>query len=264
MKNRKFGFFVILLMLILYVSPVFSNELTLEDLLAKVQSNQSKINDMYAETTTTITSNMAFPGAQSKGPSTGQPAGRQGSGRGPQKMVQKGRMWIKGQDKSKIEILSPMKQITITNGDEMAIINSETGQKMIQDLSKMKQGQSMGQGSKQIGLEEAKKHFDLSLDQTEDGDYVITGIPKKTNKFLTKMEFYLDSSTWVPTKILMYTSGNKLLSQTNMEYKKISDIYVPVKTVSVVNSPVGKMDIEMKFEKIKVNEGIEDDVFAIN
>src|SRR3989338_11321714 len=219
-------------------SSAFAADLSIEAVIANMQVNQAKINDMYAETTTTITSNMAIPGQESKG---------------PQKMVQKAKMWTKGQDKSKIEMLSPMKQITITNGDMMATINQETGQKAIQDLKKLRE-KSGGLGSGgQMSLDKAKEFFDLSvrkLDASTPGTldtHIITGIPKKENKFLGKMEFYVDSEKWVPVKILMYDTKGKPMSQSEIQYQEISDlstedlskadVYVPVKNISNVTTP---------------------------
>jgi outer membrane lipoprotein-sorting protein len=223
--------------------------LSLKDLLEKVQANQKKIKDMYAETTTTITSNMTVPGSTQKGPQT---------------MVQKGKMWTKGEDKSKVEMISPTRQITITNGDQMAIINPETGQKFVQDLAKLREKQGgMAQSSKQMDLEKAMEYFDLSVEQTEKGGYIITGVPKEDNKFLSKMDFHIDSVRWVPVKILMYGVEDKLMSRSEIEYKQISGVWVPMRNVSDVNTPMGRMNVEMVFEKVKVNEGIEDKEFAV-
>ena len=96
-------------------------------------------------------------------------------------------MWTKGKDKSKIEMLSPMKQTTITNGSKMATINADTGQKFIQDLSKIKGQAPAGQGRGQMDLDKAKEYFDLSLKKTKSGAYIISGQPKQNNKFLGKM-----------------------------------------------------------------------------
>ena len=233
---------------LIFVSPVIAEELTLESVVNNIQSNQSNIQDMYAETTTTITSNMTMPGQESKG---------------PQKMVQQGKMWTKGEDKSKIEMISPMKQITITNGDKMAIINQETGQKIVQDLKKLK-GQGAGGlgGSGKMSLDKAKQYFDLSIGE-KDGNYVITGVPKKENKFLGKMEFYVDGDRWVPVKIMMYDAKGKLMSQSVIEYQQFSDAYVPVSTKSDVNTPMGKMDVEIEYSNVKVNQGIGDEEFYV-
>jgi len=62
---------------------------------------------------------------------------------------------------------------------------------------------------------------------------------------------------------LMYGGDGKLLSQSTIEYEKISDVWVPVKNVSNVNTPMGKMNVEMVYKNIKVNEGIKDAIFKI-
>lgn len=235
---------------------IFAADLSLSDITRKIQSNQSKIKDMYAETTTTITSNITMPGAKEKT---------------PQKMIQKGRMWTKGKNKSKIEILSPTKQVTITHGDQMMIVNPETGQKIIQDLKKMREKSGMPDYSRQMSLEKAKEFFDLSVKKKGD-DYIITGMPKKENKFLGKLEFYvreLKSSeasgegAWAPVKIVMYDAKGKPMSQSEIQYKEISDVYVPVKNISNVTTPLGTMMVEMTFDKVKINQGISDKEFEI-
>lgn len=249
--------FISLFLCSVFISSSFAANLSLEQLLDKIQANQNKILDMYAETTTTITSNMVMPGSTKKG---------------PQKMVQKGKMWTKG-DKSKIEMLSPTKQITINNGEKMAIINPQTGQKIVRERGQGFEG-SRDQG---MDLDKAMEYFDLSvkkLDASEPGSpalpagrletYVITGIPKKANKFLGKMEFYVDSTKWVPIKILMYSSNGKLMSRSEIEYQKISGLWVPKANKSAVNTPAGKMDVEMGFENVKVNKGMGDEVFEID
>jgi len=242
----------LIVMICLFAMPLFASASlatpSLDDVVHNLQANQSKIHDMYAETTTTITSSMAMPGQESKG---------------PQKMVQKGKMWTKGETKSKIEMLSPMKQVTITNGDKMAIIDSETGQKVVQDLKKMREKSGLGTSSGgQMNLDKAKEYFDLTLSQ-KDSDYVITGVPKKENKFLGKMEFYVDGDKWVPVKIYMYDAKGKLMSQSTIEYQQVGDLYVPAKNISNISTPMGKMAVEMTFENIKVNEGIDDGEFRV-
>lgn len=256
----NFRICLVIVSCILIISPAFAAdpsaevsmkaELSLEDIINNLKANQAKIKDMYAETETTITSNMSMPGQENKG---------------PQKMVQKAKMWTKGQDKSKIEMISPMKQTTIANGDQMAIISSDTGQKTVQDLKKLREKTGgLGSGS-QMGLDKAKEFFDLSVKRldTSAEAYVITGVPKKENKFLGRMEFYVDSNKWVPTKILMYDAKGKLMSQSVIEYEKIVGAFVPVKNVSNVTTPMGRMDIEMEYENVEVNRGINDKEFKI-
>ncbi|MFA5894005.1 MAG: outer membrane lipoprotein-sorting protein [Candidatus Margulisiibacteriota bacterium] len=238
--------------------------LTIDEIINKIQSNQSKIKDMYAETTTIITSNMVMPGQESKG---------------PQKITQKSKMWTKGEDKSKIEMLSPTRQITITNGDQMAIIDPETGQKTVQDMSKIKGQMPGGKGQGSMNLDKAKEFFYFSARKitaaTAGGSdtYIITGVPKQQNRFMGKMEFYVDSEKWLPTKIMMYDPKNKPMSQTEIEYSSVEDgsataaegsvIFVQSKNKSVISSPMGKMEVGVEYGAVKINSGISDDEFTI-
>ncbi|MFC1496799.1 outer membrane lipoprotein carrier protein LolA, partial [Candidatus Margulisiibacteriota bacterium] len=212
--------------------------ITVDELIKQIQSNRSAIKDMQADISTTITSSM----------------------QGMKTMVQKGHIWTKGTDKSKTEMYSPVKQITITNGDMMAMISPDTGQKQVQDLSKIKGHQ--GQQGGTMDLESAKEKFDFSM-KTTSGGYVITGVPKDDNKFMGKMEVFVDSTKLVPTKISIYTPNDKLINETNIEYKKIAGVYVAYKNSSTVNLPNGKMKVEMVYSDIKVNEGIKDEEFEI-
>ncbi|MFA4843778.1 MAG: outer membrane lipoprotein-sorting protein [Candidatus Margulisiibacteriota bacterium] len=230
----------------LFAFSATASDLTTEDIIANIQANQTKIHDMYAETTTTITSSMTMPGQESKGPQT---------------MVQKGKMWTKGQDKSKIEILSPTRQITITNGDIITVINQDTGQSFTQDLSKTREKAGLPGGGS-MDLAKALNYFDLSIVQ-KDNQYIISGKPKQSNKFLGRMEFYIDSDRWLPVKIIMYTPADKVMSTTEMRYKKISDIWVATETSSAATTPMGAIKTEMVFENVKVNQGIADREFRI-
>jgi len=236
-----------LVSMMLLVGIAQAADLSVDDVLKNVQSNQKKIKDMYAETTTVITSNMTIPGSKDKG---------------PQKMTQKGKMWTKGEDKSKVEIDEPIKQTTINNGDKMCIINETTGQKMVQDMKKLRKEKGIPEPSKELSIEKAKEFFDLSL-RKQGNDYILTGIPKKADRVLTKLEFIVATDKWVPVKVLMYGPQNKLVSQSTVDYQKISDVWVPVKNKSSLTTPAGKMEMEMLFFNVKVNKGIGDGEFKI-
>lgn len=214
-----------------------SNAITIEELFTKLQGNQGKIRDMQADITTKMTSSM----------------------KGMQGMEQKGHIWTKGNDKSKMEIYSPMKQTTITNGDQMAVIMPDTGQKHIQDLSKTPNAQN---NSPQMNLEKAKEKFDFSVKQ-QSGGYLITGYPKDNNKFMGKMEIFVDYSKMAPTNIKMFNPSGQLMNETKIEYQNVSGVYVVYKNTSKVNLPNGKMDMVMTYSNVKVNQGISDSVFDI-
>jgi len=220
----------------------FAQTLSLDALIAKVQENQGLLKDMQADMTTTISSPMQ------KVP-----------------MVQKGHIWSKGSDKSKIEISEPMKQTTIMNGSKMMM--EVNGQKTVQDLSKMG-NKSFSADQGKMSLEKAKEYFDLSVKQgTGDSGqltgYIVTGVPKEKNDFLGKMEFYIDPEKFVPTRITIYSGKGKLITTSIIEYSEISGVWVPVKNVSNVTMPTGSMNIEQVFENVKINAGIKDSVFAV-
>lgn len=233
MKKILFGFLIVSL----FISV--SSALTIDELFSKLQENKGKIQNLQADITTSITSNV----------------------KGMKSMEQKGHIWTKSVDKSKTEMYSPMKQITIVNGTMMAMISPDTGQKQIQDLSKVK-GYEKNK-NQEMDFEKAKEKFSFSMKE-EKGGFIITGIPKDDNKFMGKMEVYVNSAKMAPSKINIYNPTGKLINSTSIEYKQISGVNVPYKNTSQVNLPNGSMKVEMVYENIKVNEGISDKEFAIN
>ena len=219
----------------------FAIDAGVEDILMKVSTNQSLIKDMQADITTIIKSDM----------------------KGKMEREQTGRIWIKGEDKTKIEMIKPVKQVTITSGDKMMMNDPVTGQKMIRDLKKMRQetGQpDLGQGS--MDKKKMLDYFDLKLKNVS-GAVVIEGKPKKANKFLGRVDFTVDTSRNLPVKIEIYTPEGKLVSTTNIDYTKIKNIWVITKSSSEVKLPMGAMKAEMRYDNIKLNEGIADSVFKI-
>ncbi len=232
--------FLMSIISMLFFSTISSAQtLSLNDVLSKLQSNKSKIVDMYDEIKTTM---------------TGQ--GKMASMNSTQSSI----MWTKGDDKSKIEMLSPIKQTTIRNGDTLVIIDKNTGRKTVKDLTKDKYAASAsGQGA--MDFERLKEMFDLSIDSSSEY-YVIECKPKKSGLF-GKIEICVDTQKYIPSKILIYDKNNKIINQTTMEYKDFLGVFVPVKTISTVDSPLGKMNINVEYSNIKVNEGIEDSEFEI-
>ena len=153
----------------------------------------------------------------------------------------------------------------------MAIINPETGQKMVRDVRDLrgKSGGLPAADSGRMSLDKAKEFFELSVKRlgTRDSgpapEYIITGVPREANKFLGKMEFYVDSEKWAPHRILMYAPNGQLMNDSSIEYQQVSGVWVPKKNRSTVNTPMGKMEIEMEYENVKVNAGMGDGEFGI-
>jgi outer membrane lipoprotein-sorting protein len=229
-----------------------------QDIIASMKAQQALITDMQADTQTTIVSNISMPGTPSKGAQT---------------MTQTGHIWQKGTDRSKTEITSPNHQITITNGNMMTIISPDTGQKMTQDLSK-----GLGASGQGIDSTKALDYFDLTVRRLEGSTgevypdqsvganiYVISGTPKQTNKFLGRMDFFIDTTRNVPVRVAMYDPNGNLMSLSQMEYESVdigsTEVYVPQKVTSIVTMQMGSINTEMTYENVKVNQGINDSVF---
>ncbi|OGC24101.1 hypothetical protein A3J90_02530 [candidate division WOR-1 bacterium RIFOXYC2_FULL_37_10] len=234
--TRLLKVFFVSLFLFLSASPFsFAADLSIEDIASNLQVNQSKIKDMYCEMNTTI---------------------KQGTGT---PMTQSAKMWTKGEDKSRMEMITPMKQTIIRNGNKSAIIDSN-GQKTVSDVNASTKG-NMG-GQSKVDIEKFKETFDLKVKATDDG-YIIEGTPKEKTQFLGKMEIYVDGKNWVSTKILIYDSHDKVITQTQIDYKEISGVLVPVKSLTESKMMGMNMTIEVKFEDVKVNQGIEGGVFKL-
>lgn len=250
---KKLASMIVIISLLAPAAFTATSEVSATDLIAKMKSQQALIQDLQADTTTTITSNISIPGAPSKGPQT---------------MTQTGHIWQKGKDKSKVEITSPMKQVTITNGSMMTIISPDSGQKVTQDLSKM-QGAGKGQG---IDQTKALDYFNLSVTKTEGATgesdiYVISGTPKTSNQFLGRMDFFIDAEKYIPLRIAMYTPKGALMSLSEIKYEPVAvssteTAYVPQKITSLVTMSMGSVNTEMVYENIAVNQGIDDSVFV--
>lgn len=156
-------------------------------------------------------------------------------------------------------MITPMKQTIIRNGNKSAIIDSN-GQKTVSDVNASTKG-NMG-GQSKVDIEKFKETFDLKVKATDDG-YIIEGTPKEKTQFLGKMEIYVDGKNWVSTKILIYDSHDKVITQTQIDYKEISGVLVPVKSLTESKMMGMNMTIEVKFEDVKVNQGIEGGVFKL-
>ena len=228
--------------LVLLLSSIPSYALTIGELIEKVKGNQAKVLDMSAEITTTMTSNI------------------QGN---DYKLIQKGKLWTKTPNKSKIEVLSPVRQITITNGNIITVISPDTGQKIVQDISEMKGKAGIPDSGDMMNISKALEYFNLTTAQTDTGAYLITGTPKEKNDFLGKMEFLLDPARYVFTQISIYNPQGGLISLSKVEYANISNCWVPMKNNSTITMPTGGMNMEMIFENIQVNKGIADVEFEV-
>ncbi len=231
-------------MLLLVSAMSFAADPKIDGVIAKIRDNQNKIQDLSANISTKLRSDT----------------------KDKKSLEQKGSIMIKGADMSRMEMSSPIPQLSVTNKDKMMMVNPATGQKMVQDLKKLrKQTGKDDLGQNPLDQTRILDYFNLSLE--EKGiffkSFVLSGTPKDPKKFAGTIKFYVDESKYVPTKIEIYNQENKLVSLSNLSYTKIKDIWVVNKNSSWIVIPNGKMYVDMKFENIKINEGISDKAFEI-
>ena len=244
--KKKFGSSLVLGLAVMFLlgGSAFAADKEIDGLIAKIKANQAQVRDMRADVTTVMRSEM----------------------KDKKTLEQKGKLWTKGDKFSRMDVDEPVKQSTITTPDKIAIINSTTGQKMVQDLNKFKQQT----GQSDVGSMDQTKAFDyfnLKLIPVKGimgiKEYILEGTPKKKNKFLGKVAFHIDPEKYVPVKVEIFSPEGKLVSSSNMEYQNVNNVWVLAKSNSEITLPGGKMSSEMRFDNIKVNEGIDDSVFRI-
>ncbi|KAF0133357.1 MAG: hypothetical protein FD145_1318 [Candidatus Saganbacteria bacterium] len=218
-----------------FAVSVLASDLSIDELIKNIQSNQSQIKDMSADMATKMSSNM----------------------KGAKDIEQKGKITIKYPNKTKMEMFEPSRQVTINNGKKMIMIDKNSGQRYEQDLSKTNMPMN---NADNMDFQKAKEYFNFSV-KKEGDKYLITGKTKKENKLIGKMEILINPDKWLPEKIKAYNPQNKLISETDMEYEKISNCWVMVKSKSSVTMPNGSMKMDMEYKNVKINKGIGDGEF---
>jgi len=228
-------------------SSVFA--ISVDEIIGKMKDNQNKIKDMYAETVT-IMDMSGFPKPK--------------KGKAPEmKMEQKGKLWVKGEDKSRVELDSPVKQIMVTNGEKLIMINPKTGEKLSQDLKQAKKQNPINFQGGNFGLSKLKEQYNMSV-REKGNELAIICEPKNKKEVGVSIEIYIDKDKWLAKEISVKTNEGLMVSNTDIEYQNVSGAWVPKKMNSMANAIFGKMKIKMLFNNIKVNQGIDDKVFKID
>ena len=241
---KKLISIIIVLAFTLSCAAVFSPQ-DVKMLLNDIKGSQEKIKDMQADVQINVTAKILIEGKETT-----------------QKQTSKGRIYSKRPNKFRLETTSPMEQTTIMNGDKMALINKTTGQKMVQDLKKLREQSGLTQGE-EMDITKSMERFDLKITNKTDKEIVLTGTPKEPNKFLGKMVFVLDAKNRVPIRITAYNPNGGLISYSTLQYKNISGINVLEKNVTEVTSPYGSSKSGTEFKNIKINQGLSDKLFEI-
>lgn len=213
---------------------------TVEGVLSSLESRQKMLKTLQADITTII-----------------QPYGDEGP-----EIRQTGKIFTETPNKSRVEITSPFNQVTITNGNKMQIEDPHGKRSRPEDLSKMSDKPVMPQGGGATQLAEALGQFDLRIREQAGKVIEIEGTPKKTNANLTKIVVIISKEILLPIQITLWGPA-EMMSDTHIEYQRISGIYVPVKNRAEVALAHGKMTVDIQFENIIVNQPLPEEIFQI-
>jgi outer membrane lipoprotein-sorting protein len=232
-------------LILIAVAESHSYAISIPDLLQKIKENQGEVITLQADMTTEITStNKNIP-----------------------PMKQTGKLYQKHPDKSRMEMTEPIKQTTITNGTKMKIVDGASGKSFVQDLSKLKGSSGIGNPQSGMGMQQdpskALENFNMTITSENDKEIVLVGSPKESNPYLSRMRFTFAPTTFLPTKIEVYGSQNRLLSTTTITYNHISGVYVPIENTSSIQLPQGSMNVRVQYDHVKVNEKVSDALFRV-
>ena len=178
---------------------------------------------------------------------------------------QQGKIYVKSPNRSRVEITTPYKQTTITNGNQIKVIDEESGQYQISDISE-KEGAAplLPHGGGAIDPVKALEYFDLRITKNTNKEIVLEGIPKKQTPSLTKLVLTLSAEHFLPVHIALWGEEGQRISDTTITYRIISGIYVPFRNDATVLLPdANKMNVEIEFKNVAVNAPIPDEQFQI-
>jgi len=222
-------------------APALADNLTIPQLLERIKQNESKVKDMKATMTTTI-----YGGPQGSKP-----------------MVQKGTIWSKAPDKYKVELSTPFRQITITRGDKMKVIQPDSGQSFVQDLSKLEGYSGLPQRGQALEPSKIMEKLDLKIASQSSQEVVLEGTPKEGKETMGKLHIALDGERLIPTRVVLFNKEGKPMTESTLSYKQVGNAWIPHRNRSTVSLPSGTLVVEMTLDDIAVNQGILDSVFDI-
>lgn len=230
-----------------------ATDVTVNDVLNKMQQNIAGMNDMKAEIITTT-----YMGTQ------------MGT------MTQKMNYYFKKPDKIKIETLVPMKQTMIIVGENMTMKTAD-GKISTMNLKQMMGGMGMNQQYFGTDMVSMLKTYNITLNETladkTNNIYVLNLVPKgdtlssspMSAYMPSKMEMHIDYTKGITVKTKIYGKDDALMAITEVkESKQIESVWLPVITESTAFLPTGQqVKSEMRFENVQVNVGIGDGEFEI-
>jgi len=210
----------------------------LEKIITALEKNKGKVEDMEC----TVVIRTGLPGEK--------------------EMVQKFRMWTKGDKKIRIEPFGDYRgemSKMIVNGDRMLMVGPD-GKEFITDYNKNKSalpgGTKMEQNYAEFLKEKDVKRIEIK------GNKAVVEVVPENYPVAQKVVMVVDLDKGVVTEQKLYTNFG--VNKMRMHYQRIDNAWVMSDIemdVPVPQGGRGKMVIE--FKNVKVNKGIKDNLFYI-
>jgi len=241
--NKKLQVIGIWVGMFLAVTNGFAADITVDDILNKLNQNQQQINTM--KMTMTSVTKIEMPGKE------------------PMSIAQSSTMIFKKPDKMKMETTSPMHQVIIRSGNKV-YMKMPDGRIIKQDMAEYGM-QLPGMDFTPGTMQDFNKNFTVRLDNQEskpsENLYVLTLIPKKPDEMMSMMKMTLDYQKGCVNKIQMYNAKEELWSTVEMENQLTDGIWMPKKLIVDSNMPSGKSKTEITYEELKINCEVGDGEF---
>jgi outer membrane lipoprotein-sorting protein len=171
--------------------------------------------------------------------------------------------WFKKPDKVKMEMLKPMKQVIVYDGEMMLMRNPLTG-----EVIKQKTPAGVGIGGNMLDVKSIremikKQGLKLKKSLPKKGAYVLEGKWEEEGK-KTKTEMTVNFKKGVIERIKVMGENGEEISVMDLEYKKFpGNIWVPVRMVSKINAGGKEITTTTCWQNISVNLEIPDEEFQL-
>jgi len=250
-KKIIFNNVILIAIVIATINSAFSADITVNDIINKMQQNLTGMNDIKSGAVATT-----YMGTQLN------------------TMTQKMNYYFKKPDKIKIEILTPVKQTMVIIGENMTI-KTVDGKISTMNLKQMMGGMGMNQQYFGADMTSMLKNYNITLDETLSDKinniYTMTLVPKEVSQSSStmgafiplKIEIFVDYNKGIIIKQKIYSKGNTPMAITEVkDTRQIEGIWFPIITQSTTFLPNNQqMQSEMRFENVQVNTGIGDGEF---
>lgn len=217
----------------------FSFGQDLETILKKIGENSGKINTMRAKMViTTKSEDKTIPA-----------------------IIQEVNYLSKKPDKIKMEMLKPMNQIIVYDGNMMYMKNPVDGKIIKQEMPK---GSETGMFDFDKDIKKMIEGKEIILKSTviEGKKYILESkVEQDKEKMRTEMAIDIEKGTI--DKIEIFDQNEKKISMIEMEYKCFKNIWVPVKMMNTIIVNEKKLISEVLWKNVSVNFEIGNEEFVL-